>query len=234
MQEFWDARADEDAYFFVDNTLRYGDPDIARFWDSGTEVVDKTLGLLGVAVVATDDIVEIGCGVGRLTRVLADRAGTVRAIDISSRMLDQAREQNPGLENVEWIHGDGRTLSDIAPESADACYSWVVFQHIPDPEVTLGYVREMGRVLRPGGWSAFQVSNFEEVHAERPLRMRVADSLRALRRRGPRGQHHPAWLGSAIDLTVLRQTALEAGMETERIVGEGTQHCLVLLRRRDR
>lgn len=232
MSEFWDARAEEDAYFYVDNRLRYGDPDLDRFWAGGIEVVDVTLGLLGVAIEPGDELVEIGCGVGRLTRTLAERGASVRALDVSARMLEQARDLNSGLNNVEWILGDGRTLSSVDSESVDACFSYVVFQHIPDPGITLDYVREMGRVLRPGGWSAFQISNLEAVHAPRSLRHRFTDTVRSQRGRGPSGQHHPAWLGSPIDLGRLRDTAAEAGMDTERIVGEGTQHCIALLRRR--
>jgi SAM-dependent methyltransferase len=232
MGEFWDARAREDAFFFVDNRLRYGDPDLDRFWAGGVEVLAKALELTGAAIEPSHDIVEIGCGVGRVTRPLAERGRTVRAIDVSAAMLQRARELNAGLANVEWIHGDGRTLAPVADESADVCFSWVVFQHIPDPAVTLGYVREMGRVLRPGGWSLFQVSDAPGVHARRPASTRLRDSLRSLAGRGPRGQHHAAWLGSATDLATLRRVADESGMDSERVVGEGTQHCLVLLRRR--
>lgn len=73
-------------------------------------------------------------------------------------MLERARALHAQLTNVKWIHGDGESLSGIADASVDAVFSHVVFQHIPDPRITLGYVREMGRVLRPGGWTAFQVS----------------------------------------------------------------------------
>ena len=232
MGEFWDDRAKEDAFFFVDNRLRYGDPDLERFWAGGEEVVERALRFTGAEIAPGDTVVEIGCGVGRLTRPLAGRAAIVRAVDVSAEMLAQARELNPRLENVEWIHGDGRSLASIADASADACFSWVVFQHIPDPEVTLGYVREMGRVLRPGGWSIFQVSDHPATHERRPAPSRVRDALRSRAGRGPGGQDHPAWLGSAVEVGRLREVAGEAGMDSERIVGEGTQHCLVMLRRR--
>src|SRR4051812_14960044 len=175
MGEFWDARADEDPFYFVDNRLEYGQPDLDRFWSGGRAALDLLLDDLGVAVSETDDVVEIGCGVGRMTRVLAERAATVRALDVSERMLELARELNPGLANVDWVRGDGSSLAGIESETADVCHSVVVFQHIPDPEVTLGYVREMGRVLRPGGWAAFQISNAPAIHVLPPLaRARVA------------------------------------------------------------
>jgi SAM-dependent methyltransferase len=232
MREFWDARAAEDAFYFVDNRLEYGSPDAERFWAGGAEVLDAMLPQLGVAIDPGDDIVEIGCGVGRVTRALAERGSSVRAIDVSPAMLERARAFNPGLANVEWLLGDGRTLTEIEPASADACFSWVVFQHLPDPEMTLGYVREIGRVLRKGGWAAIQVSNRPEIHRRRSAFRRLLAKPRELAGRGPRGQADPAWLGSAVDLGRLREVAFGAGMDTERVVGEGTQYCLVLLRAR--
>jgi SAM-dependent methyltransferase len=229
MREFWDARAAEDPYYFVDNRLEYGDPDLQRFWDGGPEGVDLLLGDLGVAISPTDDVVEIGCGVGRMTRVLAARAASVRAIDVSERMIHLARQHNGGLDNVEWVVGDGRRLAGIETASADACHSDVVFQHIPDPDITLGYVREMGRVLRPGGWAAFQISNAPAIHVL-PALTRARVAARAALGQGPHGQNDPRWRGSAVDLDRLQEVAHQCGMRTERVTGAGTQYCRVLLR----
>jgi SAM-dependent methyltransferase len=109
-----------------------------------------------------------------------------------------------------------------------------VFQHLPDPAVSYGYVREMGRVLRPGGWAAFQVSDDPAVHRARRGAGAAVGHLRAALGRGPRGAAHPAWLGSSIDLPTLREAAAEAGMDLVRCCGEGTQFCLVALRRHGR
>jgi SAM-dependent methyltransferase len=225
---FWDERAREQALFYVDSTVDYRNPDIHRFWVGGEEAIDTLLGELGVQIASTETVVDIGCGVGRLTRALAERAGEVIAVDVSSEMLSRARELNPQLRNVRWVHGDGETLpADDA--SVNGCVSHVVFQHLPDPELTLGYVREMGRVLRPGGWAAFGVSTDPAVH--RPRR-RAAWRLAALLGRGPRAQEHAAWLGSAVALEDLRSSAGEAGLDLERVLHPGTQFTLVLGRRR--
>ena len=150
--------------------------------------------------------------VAGLTRALAARVLQVDAIDVSAQMLELAREHNPDLDNVTWIHGDGESLHAIPEGERDVCFSHVVFQHIPDPAITLGYVREMGRVLAPGGWAAFQISNAPEIHHPRGVRERLGVWWRAVRRRGPRGQTHPAWRGSSVDLDALRgRRALDEG-----------------------
>lgn len=227
MRSFWNRRALEDAVYFIDNRQRYGAPDWERFWDA-EPLIDYLLEGLAVELGDSDTVLEIGCGIGRLTRVLAARAHKVVAVDVSDEMLARAQELNPGLANVDWVLGDGVSLAGIADASVDACISVVVFQHIPEPEVTLGYVREVGRVLRPGGWAALQVSNDPSIHRpQRHLKLRA----KALVGRAPKEQRHPAWLGSPVELDALQHAARQARAPVERVWGAGTQYCQVLLRR---
>jgi SAM-dependent methyltransferase len=229
MGRFWDARAREDAFYFVDNTGEYRDADVERFWAEGRRNLDAVLAAVGADVQPGDVVLDIGCGVGRLTRVLAERAAHVHAIDVSAEMLEQARELNGHLTNVTWHHGDGTTLHPIEDGSIDAVVSHVVFQHIPDPQITLGYVREIGRVLKPGGWAAFQISNDPGLH--RPT-IGVKERLKAVVGRAPKGQDEPEWLGSAVDLGDLRSAAADGGLDVATVVGEGTQFCYVRAVRR--
>jgi SAM-dependent methyltransferase len=224
-ERYWDERARENALFYVDNEIDYDDPDTDEFWRRGEGVVDRMLDAVGLSVAADATVVDIGCGVGRLTRVLAARARHVYGVDVSREMLELARRHNAELRNVEWLHGDGQGLGVLGDASVDGCFSHVVFQHIPDPAITLEYVREMGRVLRPGGWALFQVSTDPDVHRPRvPLRAR----LKRLLGRGPDDR---AWWGSAVDGAALRAAAEQGGLALERILDEGTQFTTVLARR---
>jgi ubiquinone/menaquinone biosynthesis C-methylase UbiE len=135
-------------------------------------------------------------------------------------MLDHAHAANPDLGNVTWVHGDGTTLAGIDDASADGVFCFVVLQHVPDSEVILGYVEEMGRVLKPGGWAAFQFSNDPQIH-------RPPSRTRALLDRSARRQKDPAWVGSAVDLSDMRGTLDSSGLRVERLLNEGTQFCLV-------
>jgi SAM-dependent methyltransferase len=227
MRRFWNARAREDAFYFVDTRQPYRAPQPERFWDA-EPLVDYLLGGLGVELEPTSVTLEIGCGLGRITRVLAARSREVVALDVSDEMLARARHYNPHLANVRWLRGDGVTLAGVESGSVDACLSVVVLQHVPDAAIALGYVRELGRVLRPGGWAALQVSDDPAIHRPRPG---LWPRLLALAGRAPRGQRHPAWLGARVPLPALRAAAAAAGLTVERVWGEGTQYCQVLLRR---
>ena len=62
-----------------------------------------------------DTVVEIGVGLGFLTRELSARAGRVVGIEIDERLYEIAREELAGLSNVQWVLGDalageGRSL----------------------------------------------------------------------------------------------------------------------------
>ncbi len=74
---------------------------------------------------ANDTVVEIGVGLGFLTRELAARAGRVVAIEIDGRLLQLAREELGELANITWVHADalggvGRTLHPAAGDAARA------------------------------------------------------------------------------------------------------------------
>lgn len=227
MGAFWDERAKEDAFFFVDDTQEYRGTDEERFWAEGDRVVDLLLGMAGVTLRGDETVVDVGCGVGRLSRALSARVTAVHALDVSSEMLRQAQEANGHLANVSWHQGDGTSLQPVADGSVDGVFSHVVFQHIPDPEITYGYVREMGRVLKPGGWAVFQVSNDPGIHAAE----HKTSKLKALLGRAPKGRDDPRWRGSAVDLDRLAAAAAEGGCSVTGTENAGTQFCIVALRR---
>jgi ubiquinone/menaquinone biosynthesis C-methylase UbiE len=154
----------------------------------------------------------------------------VYGLDVSAEMLALAARYNSDLTNVEWIQGKGSDLSPIQDACVDGCFSHVVFQHIPDPDTTLNYVREMSRVLRPRGWCLFQVSTDPGVH--RPhmtLKGRVKHLLTS--KRGRRDRH---WWGSAIDPADLRAVANETDLEVLKLLDLGTQYTTVLAQRSER
>lgn len=229
MRAYWDAKARENAMFYIHSVLDYANTDEEAFWASGVDNLDRTLGLFDLRIQPTDHVVEIGCGIGRITRPLAARAARVVGVDVSAEMIQRARQALADLPNVELMVGNGRDLTGIPDASADVVYSFIVFQHIPDPAITCGYVRDIGRVLRPGGWTLFQVSDLPLIH--RPETHAAVRSLGArigrLRRRVPRDCLAPEWLGSAVDRADLLAALADGGLVLDGTDGDGTQYCFV-------
>lgn len=229
MRAYWDAKARENAMFYIHSELDYAHTDPGAFWTSGEQNLEQTLAFFGDHIGPADRVVEIGCGVGRLTRPLASRAAHVTAVDVSTEMVSRARRALADLPNVDLRVGTGTDLQGIADNVADVVYSFIVFQHIPDPAITCRYVRDMGRVLRPGGWALFQVSDLPDIHraeahrSQRSWRTRVGQ----VRGRRPRGCLSPEWLGSAVPRGDLLAALSDGGLVLDGTVGDGTQYCFV-------
>ena len=104
------------------------------------------------------DVVEMGAGTGRLTRLIAPLARSIAAFDASKAMLDVAAGTLPHLPARNWLLAvaDNRCLP--APDgSADMCLAGWSLGHAtgwyPDSwrQVIRLAVAQMIRVLRPGG-----------------------------------------------------------------------------------
>jgi len=74
MRSYWDAKAREDVMYYIHNVLDYAEPDEVNFWASGRQNLVETLAPFGRAISSDDDVVEIGCGIGRITWAIASDA----------------------------------------------------------------------------------------------------------------------------------------------------------------
>lgn len=92
-------------------------------------------------------VADLGCGTGNAAEVLAPVVRRVLAVDQSEAMLAAARKRLAGLRNVDFVRGDLESLP-IETGTVDAAVCVLVLHHLPDPAKA---VREMARILRPGG-----------------------------------------------------------------------------------
>lgn len=228
MRRFWDDRARENATYFVDNRINYSGGDETWFWEQGARDLQQMLDLLDLHPADHETVLDVGCGVGRLLAAVTPRVRATVGIDVSPEMLTRAREHLQGMP-VTLHHGDGVSLRPVDDASVDGVVSLVVFQHIPDPQVTLGYIREVGRVLRPGGWAGLHVSTDPAIHT---ADYTMPSRARRLLGRAPRGQDDPAWRGSAVNVDAVTAAACDGGCDVVQVVNPASQFCLVRLHRR--
>lgn len=103
-----------------------------------------------ISLTASDDVLEIGCGVGRVGWALAPECRLWIGCDISKAMLSHAQRRLAGLSNVRFIHLHEANLSEIPDASVDTVYCTNMLAHL-DPMERWQYVMEAHRVLRPSG-----------------------------------------------------------------------------------
>jgi len=108
----------------------------------------------------SDRVLELGCGVARIGRELAPRVAHWHGVDISQNMIGVARERlvAAGIGNATAEPLVRTSLSMLADASFDKAYSVAVFIHMDKEDFVL-YLRELRRVLKPGGRLYFDVWN---------------------------------------------------------------------------
>lgn len=175
MREDWNARAGEDAYYYV----AFGRRDQAdgEFDATGAEVVaglEWELKRVPTQTPRARRALEIGCGPGRLMRPMAKHFGEIHGVDVADAMIARARERLAGIPHAHAHVGTGSDLSQFADASFDYVYSYAVFQHIPSRDVVLNYLNEAVRVLKPNGLVRAQVNGL-------PPEARVYDTWSGVR-----------------------------------------------------
>lgn len=167
----------EDAYMVVS-----GYTDEEKFHADAEDTLSILRETVGIR--REDTFLEIGCGVGRVGRVLAPFVKEWIGCDVSANMLRIARRRLLGLANTRLQEVSGYDLQPIPDASVDAVYTTVVFMHLEEWD-RYNYVLEAMRVLKPGGrfycdnvdlaskagWEVFEESRTKFKPQERPAQI---------------------------------------------------------------
>jgi SAM-dependent methyltransferase len=153
MRNDWNERARIDAHFYV----AFGGRDQTEdeFNATAADVLRSIEGQLKRLPAKANRkawrALEIGCGPGRLMRPLSRHFGEIHGVDVADEMIRLGRERLRDIPHAHFHSTDGATLPQFADASFDFIYSYAVFQHIPSRDVVLEYMREIRRLLKPGG-----------------------------------------------------------------------------------
>ncbi len=236
MRRDWDERARENAFHYIASWRK--DWTAESFFESGEEdyssIVAPVLGQRSFEP-SGNTVLELGCGAGRMTRAFAVRFGQVIAVDISAEMLTHAKELLPEASNVVWTLGDGVGLREVPDRSIDFAFSYIVLQHLPTREHTLKYIRELLRVLSPGGVFLFQFNGLRRPNMNWRGRFvwgavdllwsiglnRASRALAALFRLDP-SMAGRSWRGAALEAHIVESVVRASGGTVESMTGQGT------------
>jgi ubiquinone/menaquinone biosynthesis C-methylase UbiE len=238
MKNFWNQRARENAPFYIATWRGFDRNDTKDFFLSGREAMEFVRAS-GYDATGQDQMLEIGCGIGRMTHGFAELFGHVHAVDVSGVMIENAKVHNEHLANVSFYETNGCDLSPISDDRIDFCFSFIVFQHIPDKSIVANYLLEARRVLKPGGLFHFQLSGLPDpdavtaptiLLAKRAYRKFIRRPVLSVGRRisnGPRGFESSSWAGTRFTSEEISARCREAGLAVLRISGDGTQYMWV-------
>jgi len=124
-----------------------------QFWESGRAAVRQILvnHKDRFGEFQPKSAIDYGCGVGRLTRAIAEQVDRAIGIDVAQGMIDEA---------AIWSDPDIEYRLDIPDEKVDWINSIIVFQHI-HPEIGFRLLRDLLDRLNPGGGISIQLTIFQ-------------------------------------------------------------------------
>lgn len=136
--------------------------------NSASEQVARTTGEFvarqltsALQISATDTVLELGCGAGRIGRQIAPRCGRWIGVDISPNMIRVAGQRLADHGNVRLELLERTRLDMIDDGSVDKAYTVAVLCHMDKEDLFL-YLREIARALKPGGRAYLETWNLAD------------------------------------------------------------------------
>jgi ubiquinone/menaquinone biosynthesis C-methylase UbiE len=190
LQKNWEGFAQTDPLWSIcsDPAKRNQRWNREEFFETGKREIEKVLEHLcsvGVTVDKAAPALDFGCGVGRLTRALANHFPECWGIDISPTMVRMAQDFHKDCERCNFCLNQTSSLTMFRDGYFGFIYTSIVLQHIERKYVE-NYLLELIRILKPGGVFVFQVPDHFNAGVIEKLRhkLRLRSNLaRLLKRR---------------------------------------------------
>lgn len=160
MRRDWDALARKNAMHYIETSN--DEWELEQFFRSGKRDVEAIIVPDLPLICRGRDarrlrILEIGCGIGRMTKHLSALFGEVHGVDVSGEMVIRGRELLTGARNVYLHETSGNDLAAFPRGYFDFAFSYRVFEHIPYRVVIVNYMAEVHRVLKTESLFKFQL-----------------------------------------------------------------------------
>ena len=144
MQVYYDERASEYVDWFLRTGL-YDRPETNEPFLSGLRQLEED-----VAAFGEGRVLEIACGIGWWTSLLAQSGREVVALDYGPRMLAECRKRLALNDTHAALVRASAYALPFADNSVDSCFFGFFFSHVPHEDVA-PFLSEVNRVVRPGG-----------------------------------------------------------------------------------
>ncbi len=214
MKRDWNQRAQENSKWFI-NTVRLDQTedefDATGLGEINSLILPELVLMTGGRDPRELKFLEIGCGIGRMTKHLASIFGEVHSTDVSGEMIRQARQRLSHLPNVHLHETSGVDFAALPNDYFDVAFSAYVFQHVPSKAVIESNIREAYRVVKPGGILRIHTNGVE------------AQSYADVEKN--------TWAGATFTEREARDLARELGAQLISVYGGDTMFCWTMMRK---
>lgn len=180
----WEDLGEMDPYWAIlsDSERQYGKWDVDKFLRTGEKEIQGLMELTGRLGYPKERkvVLDFGCGIGRLTKALANYFEKCCGVDISEKMILKARELSRLVTNCEFLVNDHEHLGRFPDNRFDMIYSNIVLQHMPSRSIIKSYVSEFVRTLKPDGLLVFQLLSYVPILYRLEPRRRLYDMFRSV------------------------------------------------------
>ena len=132
-------------------------------------------------------VLEIACGTGYWTPLIAEQAESVTALDYNEETMEIARRKSYPKRNVTFQQGDAYALPGW-PRKFSACYAGFWWSHVPLAKAD-AFLSGLRKHLEPGSTVAFMDNRYVE-GSSTPVSRRDADGNTYQQRRLDDGSSH--------------------------------------------
>lgn len=168
-KKLWNKLADENHRYYIVSKKGRG-IDSEEFRKTGLEnyndIIKSDAFLLDeLGFYNGKKVLEIGCGIGRMTEFFANDFEDAYGIDISEKMIEEGKKYLAHLNSnkIHLIATDGVNYP-FENNFFDLVFSYIVFQHMPSKEVVKKNLEEVFRVLNPNGIAKIQLRGGSQPH----------------------------------------------------------------------
>ncbi len=122
------------------------------------------------------DVLELGCGEGRGVEAVMEKSDSYLGLDKIQEVIDRLSSKYPDCKFEQAVFPP---FTNLADNSFDTIISFQVIEHIKDDNL---FLKEINRVLKPGGLAMLTTPNIKMTLSRNPWHIReyTADQLKAL------------------------------------------------------
>jgi ubiquinone/menaquinone biosynthesis C-methylase UbiE len=168
----WDLAAIKDPICYIMGSEHETDLDLKSFFDlKAQQAKQNTEDFFRKThfTTAGKRMLDIGCGIGAMTRYFSEIFAETHGVDISEEMIKRALELNKDRPNLSFNTSNGVDLSIYEDNFFDFCFSFATLQYFPSKVMIENCFKEITRVLKPKGLFKVQLDGRKWVASRTPI-----------------------------------------------------------------